>query len=163
MPESNNLRTRIARAVEDGDFAFWEEVVKVFPEAVTGDLDPDVVSLFTQIAEASIGDWLRDVTGAENLTSPPAWELVPTGLLPTDESDAKPEDPGLRARLSHALDMAETAFWQTVASALLSSGDVRPDAEDMRPFRLIARASLRRWVSLNVPGADVALGDAEAD
>lgn len=38
--------------------AFWMEVVKQFPESVSGDLDPYVVVTFEDTAQRTISEWL---------------------------------------------------------------------------------------------------------
>ena len=156
MTKPADLRTRIARAVEDGDFDFWAEVVAVFPEARTGDLDPDVCHIFTITGEACIGDWLwRAARWAS--PGPPASEVVPDGIREsavTSAGDVAAPVAALRARIARAIEQAETAFWQAAATAFsdVLSGD--PDPEAARWFHLVAAPSVRCWVNLNVPGAE---------
>jgi hypothetical protein len=57
--------SRIELAVRSAEDAFWEEVVKQFPEAKTGDLAPDISVQLTQIMGKAIRAWIDVNIGEE--------------------------------------------------------------------------------------------------
>ena len=48
----------IKKAVEDGEFAFWEQIVKHFPEATSGDFDPILSMRMDQRLQGYLSHWL---------------------------------------------------------------------------------------------------------
>ena len=50
--------TRIDKAVQDGEFAFWAEIVKHFPEATSGDFDPMLSMDMGQRLQGYLSHWL---------------------------------------------------------------------------------------------------------
>lgn len=54
------LDNRVEKVVEVAQEAFWREVVKQFPEVITGDLDPYSATLFTLACEDVIKNWYQN-------------------------------------------------------------------------------------------------------
>jgi hypothetical protein len=50
--------TRMDKAVQDGEFAFWAEIVKHFPEATSGDFDPMLSMDMAQRLQGYLSHWL---------------------------------------------------------------------------------------------------------
>ena len=50
---------RIKKATADALFAFWAEFSKQFPEADTGDIDPETDHAFNDAAAAAARSWVR--------------------------------------------------------------------------------------------------------
>jgi len=50
---------RIKKAVEQASTAFWAQIVKNFPEAVYGDLDPEVTVRLRREQEAAVKRWVQ--------------------------------------------------------------------------------------------------------
>lgn len=54
------LEERIKKAVNDADSAFWSEIVKHFPEVLTGDFAPDETIQFNNAQELAVKRWLKN-------------------------------------------------------------------------------------------------------
>ncbi len=50
--------TRIKKALNKGEDAFWEAVAAQFPEATSGDLSPDAVFAIRRAMEQAIQAWV---------------------------------------------------------------------------------------------------------
>jgi hypothetical protein len=50
---------QVKRAVSKGIYAFWEAVVQVFPDIMTGDLDPLAAVVFKLSCEKVVREWLH--------------------------------------------------------------------------------------------------------
>jgi hypothetical protein len=48
----------IEKAVQDGEFAFWKQIVKHFPEATSGDFDPILSMEMDQRLQGYLSHWL---------------------------------------------------------------------------------------------------------
>jgi hypothetical protein len=49
---------RIKAAIEKADLAFWAEIAKAFPEAISGDFPPDADFAFAEACEQAVDTWL---------------------------------------------------------------------------------------------------------
>jgi hypothetical protein len=54
----SGIQQRIEQAMEKAQEAFWAEVVKVFPEAKSGDFDPVAAHDFDLYCRAAIKHWV---------------------------------------------------------------------------------------------------------
>lgn len=53
------ITPKMRKAVEAARDAFWEEVVKAYPEAQTGDFAPDALWRWEQATEAAVQHWVE--------------------------------------------------------------------------------------------------------
>lgn len=51
-------KSALEKAVEEGEFAFWAEIVKHFPEATSGDFDPMLSMEMGINLERYLSHWL---------------------------------------------------------------------------------------------------------
>jgi hypothetical protein len=56
---NTSLETRIAKAAQSGEDAFWTAVAAEFPEVKSGDLDPETSLRLSEKMKASIRIWLE--------------------------------------------------------------------------------------------------------
>lgn len=49
----------IEKAVQDGEFAFWAEIIKHFPEATSGDFDPILSMEMGMNLKGYLSHWLE--------------------------------------------------------------------------------------------------------
>ena len=52
------VQRRAAAAVEQGTEAFWAVVAGLFPEIMTGDLDPGAVARFELATRSAVAAWI---------------------------------------------------------------------------------------------------------
>tara|TARA_R110000824_G_scaffold30181_2_gene99569 strand:+ start:785 stop:1066 length:282 start_codon:yes stop_codon:yes gene_type:complete len=48
---------KVSEVIDDAERGFWAEVIKHFPQATTGDLDPSSVFVWSAANEQVIKDW----------------------------------------------------------------------------------------------------------
>lgn len=51
---------KLDAALDDAEQAFWREIVRHYPEATAGDLQPEVVGEFRRVARGAIQIWLEN-------------------------------------------------------------------------------------------------------
>lgn len=56
--EINARAERLAKATEEAQYAFWEEFVKHYPEAESGDFDPIHTVWFDHACEVATAHWV---------------------------------------------------------------------------------------------------------
>jgi hypothetical protein len=56
---------RIEKALDKGEDAFWAAIAAQFPEAVTGDLSPDMVLTLRRTMERAVREWVNANVGAD--------------------------------------------------------------------------------------------------
>ena len=50
---------RLETAVTDAETAFWTEIAKSYPEAASGDLEPEIVHQLRETMKAAVKRWVE--------------------------------------------------------------------------------------------------------
>lgn len=56
--QSDALKDRIKKAVEEADLAFWAKIAQAFPEVKTGDFPPDATFAWNRARDEAVYWWL---------------------------------------------------------------------------------------------------------
>jgi hypothetical protein len=124
----------IAAAVLAGQQAFWSTVARRFPEAETGDLPPEVASMFDIACTAAV----------ETRACPAPDELIST---------APPRLSRVSQEILAAIAGVES-FWNAVAQTLPSVLHAPLATGDQEVFRAACIEAVDWWTRFNVHEAD---------
>lgn len=94
------MTTAIKQLTEDALAAFWEHVVRTFPEAKTGDLSPLTTLNLTRAAEAALREWIDS-------NVPKSGHPAPASTLAPASDDSSPLPCSLSAAVQGLLAACE--------------------------------------------------------